>query len=838
MSQRQASFLLFMATLCIVALWNGPSLQGLTSPPGPGQLGEPSRTLLEDPNIWTVPLQLSEGAVDAGNPALAVDALHGTLHLAWEENASIRYAYRDSSDWHLDPYPLPGESPALVVDCDGFPHLVYVDPEGDIQHTLRRSTGWGPPSNISSTSGQSNHPDIALTANHGIHVVWSEKMGEDYRIFHAKSLDNGASWYAMQSIPDALGYSPSLAWAATGRLMVAWQNKAANDGPMRVYSAEYGADLWTQPITVSLGLEGEARDPDLEIDRTGRAHLVWEEETPTGASSIYYAQNATGAWMMPVVLSSGSDDARYPSMDIGPTADINLAWSIGHSLLYRHESQGHWDDPEPVTAEHYDIRRTALVIDSDGVTYVAWSARDETGVWSLFFSQRSPYEVPTTAAPSATATSQSTPAASATPTSPAASRNMLPSFLLDHRFAQPVSRPVDARALLLPAAEPTWVWSSPISISSSSKDSRNVTLAVALDGTLYAVWEEQFNSGTTMLRYSYLQSDTWFTPTLFYAGEEPSLAVAPDGTIHLVYANDFDGDYDIFHTTWLGDKWSGPVNVSETTGASIQPALAVQSDGHPVAVWTETLDGQRSIYYAWLDGGFWNSFRVGASSDGQVPDVAVERDDRVWVSWQVVEDGKSTIYAAEREGNQWKDAQNISAETEADSTKADLVGVSSLGAFLVWQGAKTSGSQVYYSHTMRYVNYWESPTDISQGLGSAQNAAMAVDPTGNIHLAWCEETELLYRRGNTSGATWSSTLSLASQAQRLGPPAIAAASDVELHVAWEQAPSGSERAIYYRAASAPTATPTRTLTPSRTPTPTRTFTPLPYRLGLPLVLKP
>ena len=79
--------------------------------------------------------------------------------------------------------------------------------------------------------------------------------------------------------------------------------------------------------------------------------------------------------------------------------------------------------------------------------------------------------------------------------------------------------------------------------------------------------------------------------------------------------------------------------------------------------------------------------------------------------------------------------------------------------------------------------------------------------------------------------TWSSTVTIASQAQGLGPAALAVASEAQVHAAWEQAASGGRRDIYYSVGSAPDPTATYTPTPSPTATPTRTPTPLPYRLG-------
>jgi len=680
---------------------------------------------------------------------------------------------------------------------------------------------------------------VAFTAEQALHVVWTEQVGEDYGMYHAYSLDNGLSWYAMQPIADASGYAVSLASSPAGYLRAAWQSKTAgDDNTMRIYTAAYDGDLWTQPMVTSLGLDGDGRSPELGVDSAGRAHLVWEQDTYGGASSIYYAQDSAGAWTAPFLLSSAGEEAQYPCLTVGPMADIHIAWNNGHALLHRRYSQGRWEPPEPVATGQAGIRQAALAAGSDGVIYAAWSARGDTGVWNVYLSQRSPYEQPT---PAASSTTTATPGALNTPTRPAASHSLLPTFLLSHRFTPPVPNPPSARALALPQAEPTW--SAPTNISSSAKDSRNVALTMGLDGTLYAVWEERnYVGSTTILSYSRLLNGSWTEPKVFLAGEEPSLATSPDGGVHLVFANEFRGNYDIYYTTWITDNWSGAVNVSSTTGRSLQPALAVRSDNRPVVAWSETLDGQTSIYYARQDNGFWTTYPVDASSDGQAPDVAVERGDRTWVTWQALENGVSCIYATDVVGDSWGDVQELSYGSDADSTRVDMVGKSSLGAFVVWQGAKTTGSQIYYTHNVRLANWWEEPVSLSAELGSASGAAMAVTEGGDIHLVWSEGTNLRYRRGNANGGTWSTTTTIASQAQGFGPAAVLG-SDTMTHAAWDRAVSGDQHDIYYSAAGAPTPTITPSPTPSRTPTPTRTLTPsptsspLPYRLGMPLVIK-
>jgi len=815
---------------CALALLSALPMHALAEmAPRPQAASEGAQPSPEETNPWSAPLRISGGVFAAANPALAVDEARGLVHLAWEESTFIHYAYRDAVGWHFDIYPVPGNSPALAVDQDGILHLVYVGQDGDIRHAGRGPDGWHPPSNVSNTSGQSGQPDIAIAADQGIHVVWADKIGETYRIYHAHSPDGGASWLAMQAISGGTSAAPSLAASPSGRLGVAWQGRlaSADGGLLRIYAASYDGHAWTQPVTVSLGLRGDARDPDLDIDSRGQAHLVWEEDTEAGSSSVHYAQGAMDTWATPIVLSSGRDRSRYPCLALGPDDRVDVVWNVGHMLLYRQRDRSVWGNLEPIVAGQDGIRQAALAIDAAGVTYAAWSARGEAELWHVYFSERSPHVTPLPS-PSPAVTSQPTGVLSPTPAPSATgapSRHLLPYFFLGHESARLGSaaglvRSVEAGSVALPQSEPGWTWSPPVNVSSTSRESQNVALATGLDGTVYAVWQEQYSSSTTILYFSLLRDGSWSFPVPFYAGKGPSLAVSPGGDVHLVYANEFGGNNEIYYSNWLGDHWAAAVNVSNTPlGDSAHPAVAVKSDGRLVVVWTETLEGQSRIYYAWQNGGLWSNYLVSASWGGESPDVAVERGDRAWVTWQVLEGRQRQIYAASGDGeHEWGEAQNISSPTGADSSKSEIVGVPSLGAFLVWQGSTISGTQIYYSDNKPFGDWWEEPRNVSQTLGLASEPSIAVDEAGNIHLVWVEDAQLLYRRGQAGDGTWSSTVSIASQVGGLGLAALDAESEFRLHAAWEQASLGGQHDIYYRAASMPT--------------------PLSLRIHLPVLLRP
>ena len=150
-------------------------------------------------------------------------------HVVWEEAGSLYHSHGDDTDWTEPVSIAVGDSHAMAIDGDGWPHLVWAnetDGKFRIYHGKWNGADWGSSQTVFETSiGQSGAPDIAVSVSIGgsIHVVWADYYAGKSRIYYAKSED-GRTWFEGGWIPGASGSVPALAIGNDGTIHVAWQD--------------------------------------------------------------------------------------------------------------------------------------------------------------------------------------------------------------------------------------------------------------------------------------------------------------------------------------------------------------------------------------------------------------------------------------------------------------------------------------------------------------------------------------------------------------------------------------------------------------------------------------
>ena len=355
-----------------------------------------------------------------------------------------------------------------------------------------------------------------------------------------------------------------------------------------------------------------------------------------------------------------------------------------------------------------------------------------------------------------------------------------------------------------------WSWSEVADISETSApaittDAHQAAIAVAPDGTIYAVWAERLAVEYSVLYYSVHTVAGWGEPERFVFGEEPEIAVTADGVAHLVFSNEMGGAYDVFYTAWDGGSWKAPVNVSGTSGTSSQPAIEAKSDGKLVVVWTDTTGGAARIYHAWQVQGVWNTFPLPNSYGGSYPDVAAGKGDRAWISWQSLETDPTQydIYTIYGDGINWIGyAINVSHSTNTESTSPSLMGLSDQGAFVVWEESDGVSASISYADTVAVGDWWGSPVGISQPLSYCEKPSLAASKGGDVYVAWDEGDALAFRYRLGTDGTWgpSSPLFEADPGGDIGGVALVASPGRHVHAVWSQSTVAApdDRAAYYR----------------------------------------
>jgi hypothetical protein len=172
-------------------------------------------------------------------------------------------------------------------------------------------------------SGYAHARKLARDSNGSLHLVWHTKDGDQYRVRHAISQDDGASW---QIQPDVFSsafetYHPALA-VGNGYIYVAFPSKtgpSASSYYQILFSRKpLSGGSWSAPVALMGGSYNAVR-PDLYLDpANGRLHLV--ASSLDDAPYLYYrASGDQGASWEPLrqvnpSTSTTASNTRYAAV--------------------------------------------------------------------------------------------------------------------------------------------------------------------------------------------------------------------------------------------------------------------------------------------------------------------------------------------------------------------------------------------------------------------------------------------------------------------------------------------------------------------------------------------
>jgi hypothetical protein len=155
-------------------------------------------------------------------------------------------------------------------------------------------------------------------------------------------------------------------------------------------------------------------------------------------------------------------------------------------------------------------------------------------------------------------------------------------------------------------------WSSPVNVSLTSGPSRYPAIVRdSLLGALFAVWQDS-TSGQNEIYCSSYQGNAWSTPINVSntPGQSihPSLDADRQGRLHLVYVDNSSGNYDIYYQRYESGAWSDTLNLSRNTGLSDFPSVGAYGDDVYVC-WEDNTPGNFDIFERHWNGSAWSVFR-------------------------------------------------------------------------------------------------------------------------------------------------------------------------------------------------------------------------------------
>jgi ribosomal protein L31 len=332
----------------------------------------------------------------------------------------------------------------------------------------------------------------------------------------------------------------------------------------------------------------------------------------------------------------------------------------------------------------------------------------------------------------------------------------------------------------------TSLWATTEVVSTeSTATSSSPSIAVDILGNVHITWHDgtdYVGSGTDcdIFYKRWNDSTSSWTTTEVVSTEStswsayPSLAIDTLGNVHIAWEDQTDyagaeGDSDIFYKRWDASSslWSTTEVVStESTSNSENPSLAIDVVGNVHIAWEDQTDYAVAgtdwdiFYKCWnASTSVWTTTEVVSTEStgtSRYPSLAVDSAGTVNIAWDDWTDYDSAgtdfdiFYKRwDASTSSWTTTEVVSTESTGDSLRPTL-DVDTLGnAHIAWRdntdyaGAGTD-YDIFYKYLDTSTSSWTITEVVStESTVSTGNYAIsiAVDVSGNIHIAWEDQTD-------------------------------------------------------------------------------------------------
>jgi len=288
-------------------------------------------------------------------------------------------------------------SPAIAVEASGKLHVIWQDDtSGNHEIYYKKSTDkgatWATGKKLTSTSGYSGNPAIAVELSGKLHAVWQDDSTGNYEINYKKSPDGGATWTINKRLTWTSGASqnPDIAVDASGHIHAVWYDDiAGNQEIFYAKSIDNGA-TWTSGKRLSWNAGG-SEAPGIEVDGSDNLHVIWRDDTP-GNEEIFYAKSTDNgaSWIAARRLTWTSGGSWSPDIFVDSSDNLNVVWydnTSGNGEIYHKKSQdggATWTANKRLTWNSANSYDPVIAVNSAGNIFVVF-CDDTLGVSEIYY---------------------------------------------------------------------------------------------------------------------------------------------------------------------------------------------------------------------------------------------------------------------------------------------------------------------------------------------------------------------------------------------------------------------------------------------------------------------
>ncbi len=447
---------------------------------------------------------------------------------AWDKSTGI--SINESQITDIDKYAR-SEVDVLIASLNA--RIAALENQSGAMH-------WGVPRITGDGTGNAYYPQISVDSSGNAIVVWQQYDGSTYDIY-ANRYVAGIGWGIAEVIETGAGYAfdPQISVDSSGNALVVWHQY--DESSYGIYANRYVAGSgWGIAEVIDTGT-GNAYSPQISVDSSGNAIAVWHQYN--GSTYDIYANRyvAGSSWGTADVIETGTGNAYSPQISVDSSGNVIAVWEQYNGLtsnIYtnRYVAGTDWGIAEVIETGSGDSYNPQISVDSSGNAIAVW--QQYTGSTADIYA---------------------------------------------NRYVAGSS------------------WGTAEVIETGSEDSYNPQISVSSSGNAIAVWEQYSGSTDDIHANHYVAGSGWGTVVVIEAvtgdAYSPQISVDSSGNAIAVWEQ-YGSTDDIYANRYVAGTGWGTAEVIETgTGTAYSPQVGLDSSGNAIAVWWQ-YDGSTDAVYA------------------------------------------------------------------------------------------------------------------------------------------------------------------------------------------------------------------------------------------------
>lgn len=344
---------------------------------------------------WGSAVLIEDDTGNARDPQIAFDA-NGNALAVWSQTESSGnnniWANRfDGIDWGMaaiidDNISASSNAtePQIIMDNNGNALAVWQQSDGGISNIWTNrfnGTSWGTAVMIETDNGSAFVPKIAVDSNGNALAVWQQFDGSVTNIW-ANRFD-GTSWNTAEKIETTdtgNAFDPQIAFDSSGRARAVWsQNNGSVDD---IWSNRFSGTNWGSAGKVETIDTGDASNPQIAFDANDNALVVWNQNDGIRDNIWFNRFNSNGSLgTAEQIETENLGDAFDPSIAVDNNGNALAVWiqndGVRYNIWANRFSDLSWGNAELIEVDDIgDALSARIAVDNNGNAIAVWRQSD------------------------------------------------------------------------------------------------------------------------------------------------------------------------------------------------------------------------------------------------------------------------------------------------------------------------------------------------------------------------------------------------------------------------------------------------------------------------------